>query len=282
MNENTVRVLDVNEASFPQEVLQRSFEVPVVVDFWAPWCGPCRTLGPILERLAERADGEFRLVKLNTDENPSLAARFGIRGIPAVKAFRDGRVVDEFVGALPEAQVRAWLDRIRPSEADRLAKEGLALVKAGYLASAEDRFREALTAIPDHLLGTLALARLLTDRGDFEEAKKLLRRIPGDPEAARMLSELNLKAGEGADVEAARRQVAEAPDDPGAHFELGHALAAREEYEEALEALIASVRLDKHLQDDAARKTALEIFKLLGDQHPLTVAYRRRLSNLLF
>src|SRR5215213_5904698 len=140
----TTSVVEVSEASFERDVLQRSFEAPVVVDFWAAWCGPCRTLGPILERLAEEYAGAWILAKLDVDANPGVAAAFGIQGIPAVKAFRDGRQVAEFVGALPEDRVRAWLDQLGPSPATLAVGEGKAAEAAGDLERATELYRKAL------------------------------------------------------------------------------------------------------------------------------------------
>jgi putative thioredoxin len=282
MSTESPSVLDVSEQDFQQEVLDRSRTIPVVVDFWAPWCGPCRTLGPILERLAGQHAGEFQLVKLNTDENPRLAAQFRIQGIPAVKAFRDGRVVDEFVGALPEQQVKAWLAGILPTAADRLAKEGSELAGAGYANAAEDRFRQALAIDVNHPAAIAGLARILVARGETEEAKQLLRRMPADPEIAKLLAQLELQANGAADIDALRTQAEANPKDPAAAYELGAALAAAGDHGAALEALLASVRLDRHFEEDAARKAMLHIFQLLGDDHPLTGEYRRRLSSVLF
>lgn len=283
MSTNADTVLNVTERDFQRNVLDRSNELPVVVDFWAPWCGPCRQLGPVLERLAGDHQGEFQLVKLNTDENPNISAQFRIRSIPAVMAFKDGKVIDEFIGALPETQVKAWLARILPTPADRLVVEGAELLGQGYANAGEDRFRQALALDPNHPKAIASLARLLIDRDGNDEARGFLRRMPGDPDVARLLAELDLKAKAGESDLAALRQAAEsAPRDAGAHLALGAALAASGAHAGALEALLNSVRIDKRYEDDAARKAMLQVFQLLGDENPLTAEYRRKLASLLF
>jgi putative thioredoxin len=276
-------VRDVDEANFQQSVIDRSREVPVVVDFWAPWCGPCRLLGPILERAVAAFDGRIELAKLNTDENPTIATRYRIEGIPAVKAFRDGRVLTEFTGALPESQVQAFLQRLLPSEADQLAESAVRAAYAGDAAVAEATYRRALEADRGHKPANLGLARLLSARGATEEALGLLQNIPGDPEALRFRAEIALSAaGEGVDEDELAERIEADPKDVDARYRLGMALAARGEHEAALEQLLEVVRLDRAYQDEAGRKSMLEIFALLGDEDPRTQAYRRRLGSLLF
>src|SRR5690242_7282064 len=191
-----VTVIDVSAATFEAEVLDASAQQPVVVDFWAPWCGPCRMLGPLLERLAESAGGAWRLAKVNVDENPSLAARFGVQGIPAVKTFRDGRPISEFVGAQPEAAVRRFIDGIVPSEADQQAMEGERRAAAGDLPGAEEAFRAVLQREPDHARALLDLGRVLAEGGRDEEALQALSALPPHSpegrEAAPLLAQLRL------------------------------------------------------------------------------------------
>ncbi len=285
MATHSAYVFDVDEGSFQSAVIERSRSLPVVVDFWAEWCGPCRMLGPILERLAEQHAGAFELAKLNTDESPRISQTFRIQGIPAVKAFKDGRVVDEFVGALPEPQVLSWLQRILPNEADALAARGDELAAAGHQNAAEDAFREALTHQPGHAAATVGLARVLAGRGDAGEAEalRLLAALPADPRANQLRAEIGLrKAGVGADLEALERRVQENPRDAAAQYELGAALAAQGRYEPALEHLLESVRRDRALNDDAARKAMIDLFNILGEESPLMQTYRKKLSYVLF
>src|SRR5215213_8776107 len=157
-------IFDVSEAEFEEKVLARSHEVPVVVDFWAPWCGPCRTLGPILERLAAEAQGAFVLAKINVDNNPRLSAAYKVQGIPAVKAFRNGSMVDEFSGALPESRVRDWLKRLIPAPLDQLAEVAAAL-EAHDPQAAAARYREALALDANHPASLLGLGQLLIADG---------------------------------------------------------------------------------------------------------------------
>jgi putative thioredoxin len=274
---------DVEERTFEQTVLDRSRHIPVVVDFWAPWCGPCRLLGPILESLVGSYGGRIELAKLNTDENPNIAARYRIEGIPAVKAFRDGAVQSEFTGALPEPQVRAFLQKLLPSEADELADAAVRLAYAGDAAGAEATYRRAIVQDGSHRAANLGLARLLLARDAEDDALKLLANLPADPEATRLRAEIALKrAGGAADLDALRTRLAGDKRDVDAHYHLGMALAAQGAYEEALEHLLDVVRLDRSYQEDAGRKALIDIFALLGDADPLTQTYRRRLANLLF
>lgn len=283
MTTHGASVRDATDADFQRAVIERSRDVPVVVDFWAPWCGPCRQLGPVLERLASEANGAWELVKVNTDENPRTATQYRIEGIPAVKGFRDGKMVAEFTGALPEPRVRAWLNGLLPSEADRLADEGAEMERLGYLATAEDRYRDALTQAPNHARATIGLARILAERGATDEALSLLDQLPSDPEARATRAAIQMKATAGdADVPALEAQVAANPKDAVARYDLGRALAAKGDYGPALDQLLNVVKLDRTLDGDGGRKAMLDIFALLGDDDPRTHEYRKKLGYLLF
>jgi len=282
-------VIDVTDESFERDVLERSKEVPVVVDFWAPWCGPCRTLGPILERAAQQNAGAFVLAKINVDENPQIAAAAGARSIPLVIAFRDGQARSSFVGAQPESEVKRFLAAILPTQADRLAKEGGELLLAGHGNAAEERFRAALAADARHAAALVGLARALGERGATEQALALLERVVGAPaieqEAERLAAELRTRAAAPADsgeLAALEAKTRANPADLAARIEYARALAAARRYEPALAELLACVEADAHFGEDAARKAMLDVFGVLGGEHELVQQYRSALARLLF
>ncbi len=280
----TTPVIDVNESDFATAVVQRSRETPVVVDFWAPWCGPCRVLGPVLERLAKEANGAWTLAKINVDHNPRIAAQFGVQGIPAVKAFRDGKVVAEFTGALPENQVRAWLKQIAPSEIDQLLAQARQQERRDPAAAAAT-YRRILSRDASHAGALLGLGRVLLLQGD-PEAESTLRRIKSgtkEHSAAQSLLELAplLAAGVG-DLDEARERVAADPNDVAARWTLAGLLARRQQWDDALRHLLAIVERNRAWGDDAARRAMLAVFALLGDDDPLVAQYRRQLASAVF
>lgn len=270
-------VIDVTEATFDREVVQRSYETPVVIDFWAPWCGPCRTLGPVLEKLANEAKGAWVLAKVNVDNNPRLAQAFGVQGIPAVKAVSQGRLANEFTGALPESRVRAWLKGFVPE------------------SGAATPVAEAAPADPTHIVAQLRAA-LQQNPNDAETRFELGRVLLGqaDPEGATILGEV----AEGSPFFARAQALlplgeffalgADAAPEPDGMWNTAHAyqLAARAahagETEQALDVLVAIVGRDRAFREDGARKTLLALFALLGDENPLVNEYRRKLANVLF
>ncbi len=255
-------VTNVDEEDFEQRVIDASRRGPVVVDFWAEWCSPCRVLGPVLERLAGEYGGRFTLAKVDVDSNQGLAARFGIRGIPAVKAFRDGRVAAEFVGAQPEDLIRRFLDGVVPSPADDRVAEARV---SGSPDEAEAGFREALALDPSNAGAVTGLARVLLDRGEVEEARSLLASVPADETVRPLLAELDLReaAREPGDLAAAARA------------------ALSGEHRHALERLLALVG-EGDGRGDEARRLMLGVFDLLGDHAPLTREFRGRLASALF
>lgn len=283
MTTHNTPVRDISDAEFETAVIRRSYDVPVVVDFWAEWCGPCRQLGPVLERLAAEAGGAWELVKINIDHNPRVATQFRVQSIPAVKGFRDGAIAAEFLGAVPEPQVRSFLTKLLPSEADRLARESAELAASGYAATAEDRYRDALAQDPNHAKAIVGLARVLADRDAIDEAVRLLDRRPADPDVQKLRAEISLRqASVQGDIAELTSRVQADPTDAAAHYDLGRALAAAGDYEPAIEHLLETVKLDRSLDNDGARKAMLDIFALLGDDDERTQRYRRLLGAVLF
>ena len=246
-------VLDVSEATFDQEVVRRSHEAPVVVDFWAAWCGPCRALSPILERLAREANGAWVLAKVDVDANPNLAMRFGVQGIPAVRAFRDGREVAQFVGALPEPHVRDWLKKLGPSEADRAFEQAQQAERRGDLDAAARGYRRVLELDPAHDAARRAFARAaLALRAASLDEQNLLRRLQEDA----------------SDVDAI--------------VDLADLKASRGEIQAALDRLIEVVRSSSGQSRERARKHLLNLLETLPASDPRAMAARRSLSMALF
>ena len=274
---------DVSTDQFEVEVLQKSHQVPVLVDFWAAWCAPCRTLKPMLEQLAEAYDGAFLLAKVNTEEEQELAAHFGIRSLPTVKLIKDGAAVDEFMGALPEDAVRELLDRHLQSVAhpsDALREQAQQALLAGERERAVELLQQALDGDPDNPLLRLDLATLLLDSGNPDAARACLDRLPADqrdqPEAKSLLARLSFAGTTVNDLDALQRQVDADPADQDAVSALADALVQNGEAVAAMDQLLKLVGRD----DGGAREKILKIFDLLGDD-PLVKTYRTRLFNAL-
>lgn len=272
---------DITAEDFPVAVLQRSREVPVVVDFWAEWCGPCKVLGPMLESAAENAGGAFDLVKIDVDQNQQLAGQFGIQSIPTVVAFRNGVPVSRFSGAVPQQALDEWLTTIMPTELELMIEAARDAALDGNEARSEELFRQVLEAQPDNQDAGTGLAGLLMARNEHAEALIVLGKLAPTPDVERLQSAARLGQSRGDDLGDLEEAVAADPDDDAATIRLATALAGRGEYEPSLDRLLAVVRKRNNSLEEA-RTAMVDIFGVLGDEHPLTVTYRRQLANALF
>jgi putative thioredoxin len=279
-------VRDVTDPSFDAEVLEASRRLPVVVDFWAPWCAPCRALAPVLEKLAAEHAGQFVLAKMNIDENPQTASRFGIRSIPAVKAFRDGKVAAEFTGAVPESAARAFLKKILPTPGEKLRAAAAAALARGDAEAAERHLRAALDAEPGLHAARVDLVELLLARDAWAEADAALAEVPEherDERAGRLASRIALwkAAATLPSADELRAQLERAPSDPALRLRLAERHAADGDFEAALEQLLEVVRADRGAARETARKTMLQVFALAGADPALVSRYRRLLASSL-
>lgn len=265
---------DVSVADFDAKVLAASRTVPVIVDFWAPWCQPCRILKPVLEKLAAEFGGKFILAKVNSDENQELAVRYGVRGIPAVKAFVDGQPADEFTGALPEAQVREFIGRLIPSPAEPLRREALALAAAGDLDAARQKMADAINLDPANDTAYLDFIELSLDTNEstaLDEARELMNVVADKARDRHRVESLQARlrlasAAGGVDTSALVARLAQNADDYDARLQLANALALQQDYRAALENLLEIVRRDRKWNEEAGRKGMLNLFTLLAAQ----------------
>ena len=274
--------LDVGLADFAQHVIEESKHRPVVVDFWAPWCGPCKSLKPVLEKIAAEYGGKFLLAKINSDDNQELAARYGVRGIPSVKAFVNGQMVDEFSGALPEGEVRAFLDRLVPSPADELRQQAADARLAGDVSGALKWLADASKLDPDHVGVRLDAAEIMLDLNEADEASRLIGSVPddADPRVPALKARLQFMGAAGEDEAALTARVAANGNDLEARLKLANLFVAAGRHEAGMDQLLEIVRRDRGFGDDIGRKTLLSVFNLLGGGE-LVSRYRRLLASVL-
>jgi putative thioredoxin len=284
-------IKNTSTKDFMRDVIDASREVPVLVDFWAPWCGPCRQLTPLLEKAVRAAKGAVKLVKMNIDEHPQIPGQMGVQSIPAVFAFQDGRPVDGFMGALPESRVKAFIARlIGDDQADAAAdmESAEAALAAGDVNIAAQAFGEALQKDAENARAVAGLAKCYIKTGDLTRAEQTLALVPpakadsAPVSSARASLELARKAASAGDVDSLRAKLAANPGDSQSRFDLALALNAKGDRQGALDELLAIIRKDRAFNDDAARKQLLQLFDAWGASDPATISGRQRLSSLLF
>ncbi len=284
-------IKDGTTQSFAADVMTASMDRPVIVDFWAPWCGPCKTLTPALEKLVRQARGAVRLVKINIDEHQALAAQLRIQSVPTVYAFVGGQPVDGFVGAQPESKLKAFIDNLTRGAADPLAdalEQGAAALAANDFKGAAKVFSSVLAQDPGNPKATAGMIRSYVGAGNSSAARRLIDGLPAEvkanPEVAAALSAVELaeQGKESGDIAKLRATVAARPGDMQARFDLAVALYGKGQTELAIDELLELVRADRSWNDEAARKQLVKIFEALGFSHPTAVAARRRLSTILF
>ncbi|MGP9818566.1 thioredoxin [Salinarimonas sp. NSM] len=289
-------IKDATTASFREDVIAASMRTPVLVDFWAPWCGPCKQLTPVLEKVVRAAKGKVKLVKMNIDEHPAyfqqISQALGVQSIPAVIAFVQGQPVDGFMGAQPESQIKAFIDKLSgaagPSPVEQALEEATTRAASGDAQGAAELFAAVLQREPDNMAALGGMAKLHVDMGDIEGAERVLALAPPEKAQdaalapARKAIELARQAAELGDAAELEARVAENPDDHQARFDLALALNARNARVRAAEALVEIVRRDRSWNEDGARKQLVEFFEAWGPKDEATVAGRRKLSSVLF
>lgn len=278
---------DVSEQDFLQEVIEKSKTVPVVVDFWAPWCGPCQILKPVLEKLAEEYQGKFFLAKVNADENQALSAQFGVRGIPSVKAVYNGEIINEFSGALPEPAVRDFLQQIIPNESEVKRQEAMAVYDSGDLQGALTLLKKAVELDDNNFKAQINLAGLLFENQELQAARDIIEKLPANIQLEESVKELSTKielserTSELPDKQTLIKQVQEDDNNLQARLNLANHYINEQQYEDAFDLLFDVLKKDRHYDDDIARKTMLSVFTLLGPQDPRVRNARKTLASLL-
>ncbi len=284
---STTYSFDVTEDNFQQQVIDASHQQPVLVDFWATWCGPCKTLMPILTALAEEYAGQFLLAKIEIDSTQSLAAQFGVRSVPTVKLVKNGQIVDEFTGALPEGQIRDFLDKHLEKASDTDMQAALQEYQQGDRDAALAKMAAILKADPANQNNKLIYANVLLREGQLDAAEKWLKDLPADMQDNTEVATLRAKiefihvTENAPDLETLEKIVADEPDNCEARYQLSARYILSGQLEAAMQQLLEIVKRDRKYGDDAGRKGLLKVFELLGNSHPLASQYRRKLAMYL-
>ena len=278
---------NVSMQNFQNLVLENSINKPVLVDFWADWCQPCQTIMPMLAKLAEEYEGKFELAKVNADEEQELAAHFGIKSLPTMKLFYQGQIVDERMGAVPESDIRAMIDKHIVSESDQLVQAAMMAYQQGHTAQALEVLNNALAKDPDNAELKVTIAQMVYGEGDSESAVTLLDSL--DSEGSQLGAAIKLRAeiklaeqlADLPDFGEIEQRLAQNPTDLDALLQKSRHLTAQGDYDNAMECLLTIIRTDRSFEDDAGRTSLLELFDLLGGEHPSVQKYRRKLFTLL-
>ncbi|MEZ5449962.1 MAG: thioredoxin [Thiolinea sp.] len=283
-------IFEATTQNFADLVLQNSYQVPVLVDFWADWCQPCQMLMPVLAKLADEYRGAFILAKVNTDQHQQLAAQFGVRSLPTVMLFKDGKPADQFMGALPEAEIRKFINKHRSRQTEPYRQQALALQEAGDLEAAIDLMTQVVQHEPDFYEAVLELTGMLLQQGELDAAETWLQSVPAEGELAEAVHQLQAdlkmarlqQQASGEDSSELEQRLADNPDDLEAMLELARLRLAQGNAEAALELYLAVMKKDRSFQEDAGRQGLMNTFELLGAASPLVKKYRGKMFSLLY
>ncbi|MFP3873795.1 MAG: thioredoxin [Thiohalophilus sp.] len=278
---------DVSAQTFQSQVIDASQQVPVLVDFWATWCGPCQSLMPVLEKLAAEYQGQFMLARVEIDQQQELAAHFGVRSVPTVKLVKNGQIVDEFTGALPEGEIRALLDRHIEKEGDKRMNQAIELYEQGETETALQEMQQIILDDKDNMQNRIRFAEVLIKEARHDDARQLLDSLSVDiqmsPEVSALYSRLELAEtlADSDDIPTLEKRIETDPKDSEARYQLSARYAAEGRHDEAMQQLLEIVKRDRGYNDDAGRKGLLRMFELLGNQNELVSKYRRLLAQAL-
>lgn len=280
-------IFEINSSNFQQQVIESSFNQPVLVDFWAAWCNPCQQLIPVLHKLVDDYQGGFLLCKVNTDEERDLAAQAGVRSLPTVKLFVDGQIVDEFMGALPESDIRNFLDQYIANESDEILSVALQAYNEGNTREAIQMLNEALANDPENDKLKINIAKLVANQNDLESAQALIDSLKPEQKDSEEVKEIQaqIKIAEElksiGDPNELQQRIQENPEDLDALLKMSTLMTARGDYETAMNMLLTIMQKNREFEDDAGRQGLLNLFELLGNDHPMVKTYRRKMFTLL-